>query len=548
MPELPARLSANNVVTASHTPPLRPITVAVLLVMALFLCASWLTARSYTDLHALVTKELELRYLSGQLLYVHQQMAESARLAAETGSPEWEQRYRAVAPQFADLERRAVELAPGTAVLSSPTWIASAGLTATETQAFALVQRGERKMAVALLSGQEYRLREAGYVKGLEAMAAAMMTQAQARLAVERKGVFAAALLELALLAALAGAWVWIARIVRGYLQAVQAAEQKLAINNRELEQRVAARTEQLTRLNAQLRDEMMQRSKMEAELRQAQKLEAVGRLAAGVAHEINTPIQFVSDSCHFLRDAGDELLTMLHKEGAALAALADGSMTATQTLDEIQKIRHAVELNFLAENMPQAATRALEGLERVTQIVRSMKELSHPGNREWIETDLNHLIESALTLARNEYKYVADVQTDFAEMPPLACLLGELNQVVLNLVINAAHAIADANHDSERRGKIEIKTRLDGDAALMMVKDDGCGIPEAIRDKIFEPFFTTKEIGKGTGQGLALVHTMIVDHHHGSINVTSAPGQGTTFTIRIPLKGPKTAVLSQVA
>ncbi|MGH8505531.1 MAG: sensor histidine kinase [Stenotrophobium sp.] len=535
-------------VTASHTPPLRPITAAVLLVMALFLCASWLTARSYTDLHALVARELELRYLSGQLLYLHQQMAESARLAAETGSPDWEKQYRTIAPQFAELERKAVALAPDSAVLGSPTWIASAGLAATEEQAFALVRRGKKHDAVAMLSGPAYRQREDGYVKGLQAMAAAMMTQAQSRLAVERKGVFAAALLELALLAALAGAWVWIARIVRGYLQAVQTAEQALALNNRELEQRVAARTEQLTRANAQLRNEMAQRSKMEVELRQAQKLEAVGRLAAGVAHEINTPIQFVSDSCHFLRDAGGELLGVLGKERAALAALDAGSITATQALDEIHAARAAVELDFLADNLPQATARALEGLDRVTQIVRSMKELSHPGNRERVAIDLNHVIENTLILARNEYKYVADVQTDFAQLPPVVCLPGELNQVVLNLIVNAAHAIAETHPQDERRGNIRIKTALDGDDVLISVGDDGCGIPEAIRDKIFEPFFTTKEIGKGTGQGLALVHTMIVEHHHGAIDVSSSPGHGTTITMRIPVNVPTGVELPQLA
>jgi signal transduction histidine kinase len=536
------------VVAASHTPPLRPITAAVLLVMALFLCASWLTARSYTDLHALVSRELELRYLSGRLLYLHQQMAESVRLAAETGSPDWQERYRAVAPQFADLERRVVAIAPGATVLDSPTWIASAELAVTEAQAFTLVRRGERRQAVALLSAPEYRQREAAYVKGLEVMAADMMSQAQSQLAIERKGVFAAALLELALLAALAGAWVWIARIVRGYLQAVQSAERALADSNRELERRVAARTEQLTRLNAQLRDEMTQRSLMEAELRQAQKLEAVGRLAAGVAHEINTPIQFVSDSCHFLRDAGGEVLAVLGREGAALAALEDGRMNAAQALQEIHAARGAAELDFLAENMPQATVRALEGLDRVTQIVRSMKELSHPGNREWIATDLNRSIENTLTLARNEYKYVADVQTDLAALPPVACLPGELNQVVLNLVVNAAHAIAEANQGHERRGTIRIRTALEGGDVRIDVEDDGCGIPEAIRDKIFEPFFTTKEIGRGTGQGLALVRTVIVDHHRGTIEVTSQPGQGTTVTIRIALDAQGAAGLPQVA
>jgi signal transduction histidine kinase len=195
-------------------------------------------------------------------------------------------------------------------------------------------------------------------------------------------------------------------------------------------------------------------------------------------------------------------------------------------------------DVPYLIEEIPKAIRQSLEGVARVAKIVRSMKEFSHPGGEEMQALDLNRAIESTLTVSRNEWKYVADVATDFdPALPMVTCLPSEFNQVILNLVVNAAHAIADkACEGAAHRGTIALSTRRDGDWAEIRVQDTGAGIPAAIQHKVFEPFFTTKALGRGTGQGLAIAHSVVVDKHGGSIRFETVPGAGTTFIVRLPI------------
>ncbi len=275
----------------------------------------------------------------------------------------------------------------------------------------------------------------------------------------------------------------------------------------------------------------------LERELAQAQKLESVGRLASGVAHEINTPVQFVSDSVNFVREALADVTTSLHR----YRALADGVQAGTNVTELAREVREAdsaADLDWVLDNVAPALDRALDGLGRVTVIVRSMKEFAHPDRREKSPTDLNRGIESTLVVAKNEYKYVADVETELGELPLVTCHGGEINQVVLNLVVNAAHAIEAVVKGTSDRGTIRLSTRLDGEQVELRISDTGTGIPSEIANKIFDPFFTTKEIGKGTGQGLALART-IVEGHGGTLRFETEMGRGTTFVIRLPVDDP---------
>jgi signal transduction histidine kinase len=273
----------------------------------------------------------------------------------------------------------------------------------------------------------------------------------------------------------------------------------------------------------------------MEVELRQSQKLEAVGRLASGVAHEINTPAQFVSDSIHFLRDSAKDVAQLIVNY-RQIASLAGQGQPVAELIQSTLDLEQEVDLAYILENVPQAFSRAVDGMQRVTTIVRSMKEFAHPDRREMSAININSSIDSVLVIARNEYKYIADAVTNLGDLPMVSCYGGEINQVLLNLVVNAAHAIEEKNLGTDTRGKIQIATELQGDLVRISVSDDGCGIPDDVRDRIFDPFFTTKAVGKGTGQGLAFVHTMVVDRHGGRIEVISAPDQGTTFHIYLPL------------
>ena len=275
----------------------------------------------------------------------------------------------------------------------------------------------------------------------------------------------------------------------------------------------------------------------LESQLGQAQKLESIGQLAAGIAHEINTPTQYVGDNTHFLQDAFNDLDQLLGKYNELLdAARKEKQMEAI--VQDVEKISEKVDVDYLLEEVPKAIGQTLEGVERVAKIVRAMKEFSHPGVEEKSTIDINSAIKNTIAIARNEWKYVAEMVTDLdPSLPMVLCLAGDINQAVLNVIINGAQAIADVVGDTSKdKGTITVRTRREGDWAEIRISDTGTGIPEALRDKVFDPFFTTKEVGKGTGQGLAITHSAIVKKHGGTITFESEEGKGTTFIIRLPL------------
>jgi PAS domain S-box-containing protein len=282
---------------------------------------------------------------------------------------------------------------------------------------------------------------------------------------------------------------------------------------------------------------DVTERKKLELELRHAQKLESVGRLASGIAHEINTPIQFVGDNMRFLRDsfAGLDRLLAKFQELAQAAA----GVVPDRLLGEVSEAAAAADLEYILTEIPKALDQSLEGTSRVATIVKAMKDFAHPQQNNKMAANLNQALASTLVVARNELKYVADVETNFGDLPPVHCHLGDLNQVFLNLLINAAHAIAATVDGNGHRGKITVRTSHDGDWVRISIGDTGCGISEDIRTKVFDPFFTTKPVGKGTGQGLALCRSIIVEKHGGTLAFESEVGVGTTFFIGLPVSNP---------
>ena len=282
-----------------------------------------------------------------------------------------------------------------------------------------------------------------------------------------------------------------------------------------------------------------LERDRMELMLRQAQKLESIGQLAAGIAHEINTPTQYVGDNIRFFKDAYADLRNVLEVYGDLLDHCKKGA-PPTELVCHVDAEVAAADLDYLGLEIPKAITQTLEGVERIATIVRAMKEFSHPGTKEKITADIHKAIESTLIVCRNEYKYVAEAITDFdPAMPLVPCYPGDFNQVIMNLIVNAAHAIADELKGRvNARGKIAIRTRCERDWAEIRISDTGTGIPEPIRGRVFDPFFTTKEVGKGTGQGLAICHAVVVKKHGGTIAFDTEVGKGTTFIIRLPLSG----------
>ncbi len=267
----------------------------------------------------------------------------------------------------------------------------------------------------------------------------------------------------------------------------------------------------------------------------QTQKLESVGRLAAGVAHEINTPVQFVADSVHFVRGALTDFANVVTAY-RALGAAVDGAAQAQDELMAARAAETAADLEYLLANAPDALDRAQEGLGRIASTVRAMKEFAYPDAQEKSLVDLNQSIRSTAIIAKHEYKYVAELTTELGDLPLVLCHGGEINQVILNLIINAAHAIAAAHPGGETQGSISIRTRQNAETVEIAIADTGTGIAVEARDKVFDPFFTTKEVGKGTGQGLSIARTVIVDKHGGTIHFDTELGVGTTFYLRLPL------------
>lgn len=282
---------------------------------------------------------------------------------------------------------------------------------------------------------------------------------------------------------------------------------------------------------------DISERKSLEAQQRHAQKLESIGQLAAGIAHEINTPIQYTTDNTRFLQDSFGEIEAVLECYNRLFQTAKKGLPTGA-VIHEIETVISEIDLDYLEEEIPKAIGQSLEGLDNVAKIVSAMKQFSHPGTDEKEHADINKAIQSTITISRNEWKYVADMTTDLdPDLPLVPCMIGEFNQVILNIIINAAHAIGDTSEvKSGGKGVIKVTTRRQGPSVEIRISDTGTGIPKEIRDKVFDPFFTTKEVGKGSGQGLAISHSVIVNKHGGSIEFETEINHGTTMIIRLPI------------
>ncbi|MEL7155708.1 MAG: ATP-binding protein [Actinomycetota bacterium] len=286
------------------------------------------------------------------------------------------------------------------------------------------------------------------------------------------------------------------------------------------------------------LERETARRLILEEELRLASKLEAIGQLAAGVAHEINTPVQYVRDNTAFVAESFGELRSFVDDIGALIKAEESALGSGAEVVEQIKAILEAADLDFVLDEVPAAVEQTQTGLERIAKIVRSMKVLSHPGSSIPSPLDISGAVDSIKTVTTSEWRYVAEFHTVLPEEPcVIECFAGEVNQVLINLIVNAVHAVADRQAaEAEHAGRIEVGVRQEDDRVDIWVTDNGCGVPPEIRQRIFDPFFTTKEVGRGTGQGLSLVHAVVVGKHGGTIGLDSTVGEGTTFTIGLPL------------
>jgi PAS domain S-box-containing protein len=269
-----------------------------------------------------------------------------------------------------------------------------------------------------------------------------------------------------------------------------------------------------------------------DAEFHQESKLESLGRLSAGLAHEINSPIQFVGDNARFLEEAYQELIRVVEVYRGLLDTSSPIGWMERQ--ERVRQVEAGIDFDYLQKEIPSAVEQTLEGIERVSTIVRAMKTFSHQGHTKQAPADLNEAVAATVTVTRHQVSDVADLVLDLADLPPVRCNIADLNQVFLNLIVNAADAIEETGH----RGVITVATALEGEDVVVRVSDTGAGIPDDVRPMIFDPFFTTKDVGRGSGQGLPLARGVVQEGHGGTLTVESVLGEGTTFSVRIPVHG----------
>jgi signal transduction histidine kinase len=620
--------------------PLAPFLYCAAITIALLSVGGGVFGNRYVEMVKLETMTARLIHLDGVIRRIDETTTMSAKMAAATGDPRWEQRFQQAELPLAAAVEELLSLAPESAMRAvQRANVAEVALDATENRAIQLSRNGELAAASAMFDAA-YDEQRRLYSSEMDASMEIISREASEGVAVRQRTMTVAVCVGGAALVLLVLLWLHMLRLIRRYIQARTEAEGALLKERASLETRVEQRTQEVAASREQyrflienidavpfewdpathkmlyiapqaakllecpleaLQDESLldkvlhnddrdrfrdridtftagttactidfrvvtntrrtltirmslsarghgqasygvmlditKQAQLELEFQQSLKLESVGRLAAGVAHEINTPIQFVTDSVQFVREAMVDFMTVVGKHrkateeslaGRSAAGLAREAMTAEEEVD----------MPYLANQVPEAIERSLSGLSRVAQIVRSMKVFSHPDQADMMPVSINESIGSTLVIAENEYKYAAELKADFGELPAVTCFAGELNQVFLNLLINAAHAVGDTMAKTNARGLITVTTRRDNDHVVILIADTGSGIPVGIRERVFDPFFTTKEVGKGTGQGLSHARMVIVDKHHGTLTFETTTGVGTTFCIRIPIDG----------
>ena len=319
------------------------------------------------------------------------------------------------------------------------------------------------------------------------------------------------------------------------FIEAVDAAYHEGDADRALLERSLELASTEMLDQNRKLEDDLASIRRLELELRQADKLRAVGQLAAGIAHEINTPIQFLGDNLRFIEESFAELIELAAR-GKELGESIDSGRDLVESARGLRDVLGRLDFECLIEDLPRAFGQTTDGVSRVTAIVTAMKQFGRPDQREKTLADVNQCISNTLIVAANEIRYVARVESNLGQVPLVPCYPGELNQVFLNLVVNAAHAITERFGKGDVRGLIRVQTTADGASVLISVGDNGCGISEQNAARIFEPFFTTKPVGSGTGQGLAIARSIVSDKHRGELTFESRPGEGTMFFVRLPV------------